>query len=134
MTQSKAQLDAERYSEKVVAEIAALTDEEIMAAASEEFRDPKAEAARVRALLLNAAKARGKKRLRAAQAEVAAQDVKSGGVGETILSFANKKAKLARIIAKNPQLTLAARQGNGLDEAEVDGYLADLAELGITDD
>lgn len=53
--------------------------------------------------------------------------------GAVILSFEAKRAKFDRIIARNPGLTLAARQGERMDEAELDGYLADLAELGIAD-
>jgi hypothetical protein len=36
-----------------------------------------------------------------------------------VLSFEAKRAKLARIIAQNPQLTLAARQGESMDETEM---------------
>lgn len=133
MTKIKDQTDAENYTGKVIAEMSALTDEEIMAAAAEEHRDTKAEASRIRQALLNAAVAHGKERLKAAQARVAEEDARASGSGGVVLSFEAKRAKFARIIAQNPQLTLAARQGEAMDEAEIDGYLADLAELGITD-
>lgn len=66
-------------------------------------------------------------------ARIAEEDARASGGGGVVLSFEAKRAKFARIIAQNPQLTLAARQGEAMDEAEIDGYLADLAELGITD-
>lgn len=133
MTKTKDQLDAENYADKVVAEMSALTDEEIMKAAAEEHRDTKTEASRIRQALLDAAVAHGKERLKAAQARLADEDAQKGNSENVVLSFEAKRAKLARMIAQNPQLTLAARQGEAMDEAEIDGYLADLAELGITD-
>jgi len=135
MTKTKDQMDAENYANKVVAEMSALTEQEIMATAAEEHRDTKKEAARIRSVLLDAAVAHGKGRLKAAQAQIAEEDALAVRGGALVLSFEAKRAKLARIIARNPQLTLAARQGAGesMDETELDGYLADLAELGIED-
>ncbi|MBI2716216.1 MAG: hypothetical protein HYX37_17440 [Rhizobiales bacterium] len=133
MTKTKDQLDAENYADKVVAEMSALSDEEIMNTAAEEHRDTKTEASRIRQALLDAAVAHGKERLKAAQARLADEDAQKGNNENVVLSFEAKRAKLARMIAQNPQLTLAARQGEAMDEAEIDGYLADLAELGITD-
>lgn len=125
--------DAEQYAALVVAEVAALSDEEVRAVAAEEKIDVKAEAARLRAMLLDTAVAHGKKRLRLAQEAVAESDRKAESSGAQVLSFQAKKAKLARLLAQNPTVTLAARQGRGMDEAEVDDYLADLADLGITE-
>ena len=133
MTKSKDQTDAENYADKVIAEMSALSDDEIMKAAAEEKRDTQAEASRIRQALLDAAVAHGKERLKSAQARVAEEDARASGGGGVVLSFEAKRAKFARIIAQNPQLTLAARRGEAMDEAEIDGYLADLAELGITD-
>jgi hypothetical protein len=133
MTKTKDQTDAENYASKVVAEMSALTDQEIMEMAAEEHRDTKKEASRIRSVLLDAAVAHGKGRLKAAQAQIAQEDALAISGGNVVLSFEAKCAKLARIIAQNPQLTLAARQGESMDETEIDGYLADLAELGITD-
>lgn len=133
MTNNKNQTDAKNYADKVVAEMSALTDEEILEAAAEEHADTKKEAERIRNVLKNAAVAHGKARLKDAQEKLAEEDAQAGHGEAVVLSFDAKRAKLARIIAQNPQLTLAARQGGAMDEAEVDGYLADLAELGITD-
>ncbi len=133
MTNPKDQTDAINYADKVIAEMSALTDDEVMRAAAEEHPDKKAEASRIRQALLDAAVAHGKERLKAAQARVAEEDARASGSGGVVLSFEAKRAKFARILAQNPQLTLAARQGEAMDEAEIDGYLADLAELGITD-
>ena len=133
MTKPKDQADAENYADKVIAEMSALSDDEIMKAAAEEHRDTKTEASRIRRALLDAAVAHGKGRLKGAQARVAEEDARASGSGGVVLSFEAKRAKFARIIAQNPQLTLAARQGGAMDEAEIDSYLADLTELGITD-
>lgn len=133
MTKSKNQKDAENYAEKVVTEMSTLTDREVMETAAEEHHDSAAEAARIRRVLLDAAVAHGKARLRSAQEQVAEEDAQAERRTGVVLSFAAKRAKLDRIIAQNPHLTLAAREGAEMDEAEIDGYLADLAELGITD-
>lgn len=126
-------VDAELYAARIIAEVSALPDEEIRAVAAEERIDVKQEAARLRAMLLSTAAAHGKKRLKLAQAAVAESDRQAESSGAIVLSFAAKKAKLERLIAHNPSLTLAARQGKGMSEAELDDYLADLAELGITE-
>lgn len=133
MTKNKDQTDAENYVSKVVDEMSALTDQEILEVAAEEHADPKKEAERIRSVLLDAAVAHGKARLKAAQGLLANEDAQAAQGGAVVLSFEAKRAKLARIIAQNPQLTLAARQSQEMDETEVDGYLADLAELGIAD-
>ena len=126
-------IDAERYAARVIAEVAVLSDEEIRAVAAEEKIDVKAEAARLRAMLLDTAAAHGRKRLKLAQEAVAESDRKAESTGAQVLSFGAKKAKLARLLAQNPTVTLAARQGLGMDEAELDECLADLADLGITE-
>jgi ABC-type ATPase involved in cell division len=130
---TKDQMDAERYAAKVIAEMSTLSDEEVLAVAAEEKLDIKKEASRIRTLLLDAATAHGKKRLKQAKAKVEEADKQSASSCAVVLSFEQKRAKLARLIAQNPQLTLAARQGQGLDESEVDDQLADLADLGITE-
>jgi hypothetical protein len=126
-------IDAERYAARVIAEMAALSDAEVRALAAEEKIDVKAEAARLRAMLLDTAAAHGKKRLKRAQEAVAAIDRKAEGSGAQILTFEAKKAKLDRLLAEQPGLTRAARHGRGMEESEVDDYLADLADLGITE-
>lgn len=125
-------MDAERYAARVVAEIAVLSDDEIRAVATEERIDVKAEASRLRAMMLDTAAAHGKKRLKRAQEAVAEND-KAESAGAQILTFEAKKAKLARLLAQNPSVTLAARQWRGMDEVELDECLADLADLGITE-
>lgn len=133
MTIKKDLEDAQKYADKVVTEMSALSDKEILEAAVEEYADTKTEAERIRSVLLGAAVAHGKARLKVAQEELSEEDALRDSSEAVVLSFEAKRAKLARIIAQNPQLTLAARQGGAMDEAEVDGYLADLAELGIAD-
>lgn len=133
MTKNKDQTDAENYADKVIAEMSALTDKEIIDAAAEEHAAPKAEATRLRKLLLDAAVKHGRGRLEAAREGIADEDVRLRQTGAVILSFEAKRAKFDRIVAHNPGLTLAARQGERMDETELDGYLADLAELGLAD-
>ncbi len=126
-------MDAENFAARVIAEISSLPDDEILAVAAEEKINVKEEASRLRVMLLDAAATHGKKRLKVAQQAVAETDKQAGSSGAQVLSFEAKRAKLARLLAQNPGLTRAARQGNGMDEAELDDYLADLAELGITE-
>jgi len=133
-TINKEQRDAENYARKVVEEVSALSDAEVLAIAAEDYRDPKKAAADVREFLLAKAAEHGKARLRAAQVRVAEEDAIAARGNVVPLSFEAKRAKFARIVARHPELTMAARQGQVMDETELDGYLADLAELGISDE
>lgn len=133
MTKSKNQIDAENYSARVAADILALTDLEILDMAAEEHADIHIEAARIRGVLLDAVTAHGNARLKAAQDHLRQEAAKASDSNVVILSFADKRAKLARILAQNPTATFAARQGDSINEKELDGILADLADLGIID-
>ncbi len=126
-------MDAERYAARVIAEVSALPDDEVLAVAAEEKINVKEVASRLQAILLDAATTHGKRRLKVAQEAVAESDRKVEGFGAQVLSFEAKRAKLARLLTQNPGLTRAARQGQGMNEAELDDFLADLAELGITE-
>jgi hypothetical protein len=125
--------DADTFAARVIHEVALLPEKEIAALDAAEKINVKEEAARIRSMLLNTAADHGMNRLRNAQAAVAERDSSSNGAGAKILTFEDKRAKLKRLLAAHPDLTQAARQGRGMDEAEIDDYLADLAELGITE-
>lgn len=133
MTINKDRQDAAAYADKVMEEIAALSDAEILDLAKREQGDIRTEADRIRGVMREAADAHGRARLAAAKARVAREDeVIAANV--VPISLAAKRARLARIMAQHPELTAAARQGSEMSEAEIDDYLADLAELGIVDD
>ncbi len=133
MTKPKDHLDAESFMARVAADVLAFTDQEIMEAAAEEYADVHKEASRIRSVLLEAAVAHGKARLRAAQDHLRQEAENISANIVVALSFADKRAKLARILSQNPGATMAARQGETLNEEEIDGILADLADLGIVD-
>lgn len=133
MTKSKDRIDAERYSARVEADILSLTDEEILAAAAEDYADVNKEASRIRNVLIDAADAHGKRRLKAAQVHLGQETAKVSSGNVVVLSFADKRAKLARLVEQNPTMTMAARQGETLNEEEIDSILSDLADLGIVD-
>jgi len=125
--------DADTYAARVIHEVSLLSESEIAALDGGEKINVKDEAARIRAMLLQTAADHGMTRLRNAQAAVAERDRPATSSGAKILTFEDKRAKLKRLVAAHPELTQAARQGRGMDEAEIDDYLADLAELGIAE-
>jgi hypothetical protein len=93
---------------------------------------PREEAERIRAMLLRTAISQGKARLAAAKA---AADRKDSVIGPAsgLTSLEAKRALFERLRMQYPTLTLAARQGEALSEADLDSLLADFAELGAID-
>jgi hypothetical protein len=124
--------------------IVAAVDDAIFAASREELeaeyrgagKDPAAAAARARAKIAGAITAHGKKAMQAAKertrraAAAAAQQVLSSSTDPLVA-----RAKLARLLRRpGVPMTLAARDGKGLSDADVESLIADLAELGIAEE
>jgi hypothetical protein len=124
----------ERLTEQFVADVLTATDSELLAEAKEEGRDLAAETAHGRGILAKALAAAGKRKLVAARAALDARS-KSASYSTQRLSPEQARAILEKALRDAPEtatkLTLAARKGQGLSDADVYGMLEDLADLGI---
>jgi hypothetical protein len=124
-----------RLVDALVEDVLSMSDDQIAAEIRERGEDPAAVAARARAVFEKAVREQGKRRLAAARAAVAAEAKAPRKVVR--LGAAEARARLERILGGHPaakKLTLAARKGEGLSDEDVLGLLADLEELGITDE
>ena len=126
-----------RLADELVADIMSMSDAELLAEAEAEGLDVEEEANCIRAIISTATTQAGKSRLQAARAEID----RSGGAARgqvhqlpikdraaVLVRFANDDAKL------KSRLTMAARNGEGITEKEMDDILADLRELGAIDE
>jgi hypothetical protein len=124
-----------RLADAFVKDVLNESDEDILAEACEDHADPATAAAQTRGLFEKAMAMAGKGRLAAAKAALAKRPL-SPTVAR--LDPAEARRRLDRILAHDPdtarKLTLAARNGQGLSDDDVQGMLDDLAELGITPD
>lgn len=125
----------DRLAQALVDDVLTATDAEILAEAKEDGTDPAATAARLKGIYRNALANAGKARLAAAKAAVGA-DRRSARPGIiTALDPTAARARLEAVLKRDPEtlnkLTLAARKGEGLSDADVQGLLDDLEELGI---
>lgn len=110
-----------------------LGDEELEAEISEEFGSPETLAESLRALIESTFATHGKRRLVNARAALDARKFRrSAKVVD--LSYADKKALYERLRENaSTNLTLAARNEED-SEADLDGILEDLRDLGVIDD
>jgi hypothetical protein len=124
----------DRLGDALVEDILAASDEAILAETKQDGEDPEAVAADMRALFEKVVAARGKARMAAAKAAVAADRQRSAAV--IPLNPAAARRLLDRAMARDPEtaskLTMAARKGKGgeLSDDEVRGLLEDFQELG----
>ena len=126
-----------RLADELVADIMAMSDAELLAEVEAEGLNAENEADRIRAIISTATARSGKSRLQAARAEI---DCASGaGRGQVHqLPLRDRAAVLARFANDDTKLksrlTMAARNGEGITEKEMDDILADLRELGAIDE
>ncbi len=124
----------ERLTEQFVTDVVNATDSELLAEAKEEGRDLEVEAARSRDILAKALASVGKQKLAAARSALDARS-KSASYTTRQLSPQQARTVLENALRDAPEtatkLTLAARKGQGLSDADVYGMLEDLADLGI---
>ena len=125
-----------RLVDSLVEDMLGLSDAELAAEIRERGDDPANVAARARAVFEKAVSAQGRRRLSAARAAIDADASRPRNVVR--LNPAVARARLDKLMRQYPEtakkLTLAARKGEGLSDADVLGLLADLEELGITDE
>lgn len=120
--------------------IAELSDAEMMAEARESGDDPEASAARVRGVLLNAAKAYQQRHLREAQKRY---EERIAAMREKKYSFPSspeaRRSLLAAIFARKPEMQLALltaqhREFRNLTDADIESCLKQFDELGVLDE
>ncbi|WP_020179955.1 hypothetical protein [Methylopila sp. M107] len=119
-------------------EIDALSDDELLAEAQEAGQDPAQVAGELRSLIDGLIRHQAKERLRIARASLDARRVAMASGSANVLSFEKKQAIL-KGFAENDgrlreRLTMAARNGQGSSEREVDSILQDLRDLGVIDE
>jgi hypothetical protein len=120
-----------RLADVFVDDILQASDEEILAEFTESHGDPAKNAADTRALFERTVLATNKRRLKAAQAGVAANRIPANVA--PAIDIAEARQRLHRILASgatDAKLTLAARKENELSDSDVFGMLEDLQELG----
>ena len=131
----KADNSLEHLTERLVDTILAATDSELLADAKEDGVDLAAQAAHGRHLLTQALAAGGKRKLAAARAALEARSKSRAYTSTNALSPIEARAVLERALREAPEtankLTLAARKGQSLSDADVYGMLDDLADLGL---
>jgi hypothetical protein len=120
-----------RLSKVMIEDILAASDERILAETREDGQDPATIAAATRAVFERALATSGKVLLAAAKAQVIADRQRSATV--IPLDPAAARERLARLLARQPNFTMAARKARSgeLSDEEVFGLLEDLEELGI---
>jgi hypothetical protein len=127
----------DRLADELVADIMAMSDAELLAEVEAEGLNAENEADRIRAIISTATARSGKSRLQAARAEIdRAAGTGRGQVHQ--LPLKDRAAVLARFANDDTKLksrlTMAARNGQGITEKEMDDILADLQELGAIDE
>lgn len=129
------QTSIDRLLQILVEDILNATDSEILAEAKEDGTDPAARAERLKGVYKRALANGGRSRLAAAKAAVDTDRQKSRTGDVTTLDPTSARARLEAALKQDPEthnkLTLAARKGEGLSDADVRGLLQDLEELGI---
>lgn len=127
----------DRLADELVADIMSMSDTELLAEVEAEGLSPEDEAGRIRGIVSGAITRAAKSRLKAARAEInRTARMPRGQVHQlpirdraaVLVRFANDDVKL------KSRLTIAARNGEGITEKEMDDILADLRELGAIDD
>lgn len=127
-----------RIVDPLVDDLLSLSDEEVLAEAREDGGDPALLAAEVGKELAAAVGAAGRQRLADARKQLGGVRALRKHPSITGLP-ASEKDRILRQFAANDsplqkRLTMAARNGDGLSEEEMDTVLLDLIELGALDE
>jgi hypothetical protein len=124
----------DRLADAFVDDILQTSDEEILAEFTESHGDPAKNTADMHALFERTVLATNKRRLKAAQAGVAASRTLARVTPVPAINIAEARQRLRRILASGTadvKLTLAARKEDELSDSDVLGILEDLQELGV---
>lgn len=119
--------------------IAQSSDEEILAEAREEGRDPQETGKRVRSLLKNAVKAYQQTKLRAAEERYKQRVIKLSHAKPSLpKSPEERRALLSKILARVPEMrsalvTTQFREFESIPDADVESFLQQMMDLGVID-
>ncbi len=133
MAEKKEATDMEALRDALVENVLSMTDEEILAEAKEDNVDVDADLRRFRTLFEAGNKIAAKAKLKAAQAAVA-NNVFSNVTSIDPAKYAKYDAAVRAGKIGTSQLTLAARNGSELSDADRRKIIEDLIELGISPD
>ena len=124
-----------RLTQLLVEDILSTSDAEILDEAKEGGIEPAATAARLKSLYEKAASTTGRSRLAAAKVAVEVDRHNTQESTVALLDPSTAQSRLQSALAQDPEtrakLTLAARKGEGLSNADVHGLLQDFDELGL---
>ena len=122
--------------DEAVEDLMKLSDAELMAELAEEGADTEAEAQFARNAIAAGIARAGRARLVAARTAVDRD--RTARVVRSPVPVASRASILERFANDDPKLksrlTMAARNGEGITEQEMDSILADLRDLGVIDD
>lgn len=133
MVEKEKPSEMEALRDALVEDILSMTDEEILAEAKEDNVDVDADLRRFRTLFEAGNKIAAKAKLKAAQAAVA-NNVFSNVTSIDPAKYVRYDAALRAGKIGASQLTLAARNGSELSDADRRKIIEDLIELGISPD
>lgn len=134
--QNTAREKLKRLCNALADDIDAMTDEELLAELEEVGEDINEIAARTSALISDAVKNAGRRKLAAARASYEKHE--AGHQGGVLQWPMERKRALIQMFAQNDnaleqKLTLAARKGEDTGE-DVNSFIEDLVDLGVIDD
>jgi len=132
------QPDLFSVSDAFASDMMTLSDERLLEEVREDGQDPQSIAREMRALITAASLEHGRSRLLAARQALDRTRQARSGENVVQLPLDRKQQILSQFAANDGQLrsrlTMAARQGVGASEREIDDILRDLRELGAIDD
>ena len=125
-----------RLREELAADVMGTSDEEIFAEVRDRGVDPEAAATRVASVLQRAILDSGKEKMAAARESLQKQKATEGTREPVDIATARALLQKAAKSDANLQqrLTLAARNGDGLPDGDIQSLVDDLLELGILTD
>jgi len=129
---STAQEDLDRLADSFVDDVLKMTDEEVLAEAQDAFGDTASLVAEMRELFEECVSESAKAKLSAAKEALAADSKAPASVAhfDRIRARREYDALLANDNETKKKLTLAARNGRGQSESDIESAVDDLAELG----
>lgn len=129
------QIALDRLTDALVEDILATPDADLLKEERDAGNDPSEVAKAARALYERASILSAKKKLQAAKAALRAERRPRMEAPVRELDPAVARARLNALLEQHPEtktkLTMAARKGEGLSDADVQSMLEDLEELGV---
>lgn len=124
------------FADALVDDLLNLSDAEVLAEADEDGLDPEVQAAELRARITEAVLQSGKARLLAAKTSL--KQLQAQSTNTSPVRVQDRSRVFARFAGDDAQLgtrlTMAARNGEGASDRELESILRDLRDLGAIDD